>query len=109
MKNIPLKYWLEQQININVYRIYIERPYELINTNLTELLLYGRAISTNNNNTTSTLKNNNTTKRKRSVFVLRSYDSRGAGWPKPENIRVVSPFTRQQTCVSKPRKRSVKC
>ena len=59
MKNIPLKYWLEQQININVYRIYIERPHELINTNLTELLLYGRAISTNNNNTTSTLKNNN--------------------------------------------------
>ena len=59
MKNIPLKYWLEQQININVYRIYIERPHELINTNLTELLLYGRAISTNNNNATSTLKNNN--------------------------------------------------
>lgn len=50
MKTVPLKYWLEQQVNINVYRIYVERPIELIHSNLTEILLYGGTNTATDNN-----------------------------------------------------------
>ena len=32
---------MEQQVNINVYRVYVERPPELTGANLTEILLCG--------------------------------------------------------------------
>ena len=43
MNQVKLRYWMEQQVNINVYRVYVERPSELTDANLTEILLCGAA------------------------------------------------------------------
>ena len=34
MNQVKLRYWMEQQVNINVYRVYVERPSELTDANL---------------------------------------------------------------------------
>eukprot|EP00943_MAST-04B_sp_MAST-4B-sp1_P000820 g820.t1 len=59
MKTVPLKYWLEQQVNINVYRIYVERPIELTHLNLTEILLYGATNTATGNSDVGNGNSNN--------------------------------------------------